>query len=133
MSRTYMPAARLLEWLYASSKYRQDRPYRAAVDLLAAQNNGLAPWLHREDFQRVAVKGTYRSDLWIDWRAVRRAMNGKTPRLPANGSEAGVLRMAIALGLDDFEISSLDTENRALLVEAVRTAVTPKGARTTRD
>lgn len=133
MARTYIHAINLVEWLRASSKYRGDAHYRAAVELLVAHNGGLAPLLHSEVFQRVAVKGSYRSGMRIDWRAARRAMNGKEPRLPVSSSEAGVLRMAIALGLDEFEISSLDTENRALLVEAVRTAVTPKGARTTRD
>lgn len=126
MPRAYIRAADLVQWLRATSRYQGDSHYRAAVDLLANHNGGFAPLLHNEEFQRIAVKGTYRNGLWVDWRAARRAMNAKEPRLPTGGSEAGVLRMAIALGLDEFEISSLDSENRALLVEAVSTAISRK-------
>lgn len=95
----------------------QDADVRAASKLLAAQGH----WLRKAHFLKRCVSeesGT----LWIDWWTVEELLDGGEFSTASSGEKA-LLRFAVMLARDTFSLSSLDSTNRGLAVQALMDAL----------
>lgn len=103
-------AASLRKWAAT-----QDNSDQAAVDLLIWHEH----WILRADFRAACVAKSSGYTV-IRWREAREfAESG--PR--CSTSEETVLRLAVAIALDDFRLSGLGYQHRRAMVEAFARAV----------
>lgn len=95
---------------------QQNRAWRAAGELLL--HNG--HWLDDANFVELCCD--FSDDgAWIDWHAVD-AQLAKGSLLGSAG-EVAVLRWSAEIALDGLDASSMDRDNRALVAEAIATAL----------
>ena len=107
------PASRALAIRLRAWTKDHDPHVRAAVELLITQD----VWLNRGEFTAACV-GSGRGESWIDWdKAAAFAAAG-----PGSMTEVAVLRLAVAIGSDQFRLSRID-RHAAAIVEAVATAL----------
>jgi hypothetical protein len=100
----------------------QDGHVRAAVELLIEQGK----WLDHEDFATTAVSwygAGSRAFACIDWRKAAQVAEDSG----ASGGELSALRFAIALGSNQFRLSTLDDRNARLYMTALATALGMEG------
>lgn len=91
-----------------------DDRHGAALELLCWHDF----WLRRADFREACV-ARVSGDTVIRWREARELAEGQ-PR--CSTSEETVLRLAVAIGLDDFGLSGLGHAHRRAVVRAFATA-----------
>ncbi len=103
-------AASLRKWAAT-----QDNADKAAVELLIWHEF----WLNRADF-RAACVAKVSGYTVIRWRLAREFAEAG-PRCAT--SEETVLRLAVAIALDDFRLSNLGYQHRRAMVEAFARAV----------
>lgn len=92
---------------------RHDAHVRAAVRLLADHGH----WLTDPVFADVAIHRAGHI-AYLDWDAAARALDGGV-FAAASESERTILRVAIALGRDDHDLSTLSEHDRALVLRAL--------------
>ena len=95
---------------------RDDRFTRAAVELLS----GHGEWFDEPEFVKAAIKvegDDFARGIWARAAAYAEA------DVSSSASKMAVLRTAILLGSDEFCFSSLDRENKSLVVTAFATAL----------
>jgi hypothetical protein len=87
----------------------------AAVELLI----GHETWLRRGDFPAAAIEGDAEmAD--IDWRKAKEFLADP----PAcSTTELAVLRLAVAIGADDYRLASMGSKNAHLIIRAFTTAL----------
>jgi hypothetical protein len=93
-----------------------DANVRAAVDLLIWHE----AWLRRPDFQRACIRHVSGTP-YIKWREAQSLT--ENPPVGASSSQLTVLRVAVALGLDDFGLSGLGHAHRRAVAQAFAEAV----------
>jgi hypothetical protein len=86
----------------------------AAVELLIEGGT----WLRRGDFLAACI-GQEEDIAWIDWEAARAFAAAVTE---CSDAEAAFLRLAVAIGSDEYLLASVDEEKRAAIVRAVASA-----------
>ena len=94
-------------WVRDSTRHEQ-----AAVELLIWHET----WLRRADFQRACIE---RRGPVINWRKARE-FAGQGTR--ASTSELAVLRVAVALGEDEFRLSGFGVAHKRAVAEAFAAA-----------
>ena len=92
-----------------------DDRHGAALELLCWHDF----WLRREDFRKACV-ARVSGDTVIRWREARDFAESQ-PRCSA--SQEKVLRLAVAIGLDDFGLSGFGHAHRRAVVRAFATAM----------
>jgi hypothetical protein len=94
----------------------------AAVEMLAA---GDGTWLRRHDFPAACIE-VFEEDgmARIDWDAARAFAASVTG---CSGAEAAFLRLAVAIGSDEYRLASVDEDKRAAIVRAVASAARMEG------
>jgi hypothetical protein len=102
-------AADLRSWTVNHDAY-----VRAAVDLLIEQGH----WLWDKGFTDACVR-TSGDTTYISWHDADAYLQSGPP---CSGGEAAILRIAIDLASDRWEITRLDSRNRGRVIEAVRQA-----------
>lgn len=95
-----------------------DRNVQAAVWLLLAHE----VWPARADFRTTCL--CHRSDgqLWIDWRAARRAFDAGTFHVRP-GRDRAVLDLVIAVGEDRYRLGAMGPDEARLITAAITHAV----------
>ena len=92
----------------------------AAVELLI---DGDGTWLRRRDFPAACI-GQEEDIAWIDWDAARAFADAVTE---CSDAEAAFLRLAVAIGSDEYRLASVDEDKRAAIVRAFASAARMKG------
>jgi hypothetical protein len=88
-----------------------DTNVRAAVELLIWHEY----WLRRSDFRRACIRHVSGTP-YIRWREAQ-SLTGDPPA-GASSSQLTVLRVAVAVGLDDFRLSGLGHAHRRAVAQA---------------
>lgn len=88
----------------------------AAVELLI----GHETWVRRRDFL-AACTDSGEGMTRIRWDDVREFAG--SPQVPASTTEIAVLRLAVAIGSDDYRLASMGRANKDLITQAFATAL----------
>jgi hypothetical protein len=100
----------------------RDPHVRAAVELLIGQTT----WLQNHDFA-MACTTMSGDETFISWDKVRDFLHG--PGAAGSSSAKALLRVAAAIGSDEFRLSRMDDEQAMAVVTAFADALAVEGIR----
>jgi hypothetical protein len=92
----------------------------AAVELLIAGGT----WIRRDDFLAACIDQEDEDFALIRWDDARAFAAAVTE---CSDAESGFLRLAVAIGSDEYRLVSVDEEKRAAIVRAFATAARMRG------
>ena len=93
-----------------------DRINTAAVELLISHET----WLRRRDFADAAMD-VFEDMSRIRWSDARELAD--SPHVPASTTEIAVLRLAVAIGADEYRLASMGNANAGAIMRALATAL----------
>lgn len=97
-----------------------DRIATAAVELLISHQT----WLYRQDFITACTdSGDGMTRIWWD----RARVFAESAEVPASTTEIAVLRLAVAIGADDYRLASMGRANKDAIMRAFAAALRAEG------